>query len=233
MSVLPVKNIGILILDDVENILFTLKGLFELEDFDVTITTSPDEALKKLAERHYAVVISDQQMPEMKGTDFLKKARDISPDTARLLLTGYMDMDAAIQAINDGAVYKYIAKPWDDQELILLVNDALSQYYQSIENKKLQDFAKETYQKLGEVLASTTYPQASSPNLKKSFNLSQRETEILEYAAKGLSNKEIGEAIHLAQLTVKNHMANIYKKLDVSNRTQAVVLGQKYNLISD
>ena len=107
----------ILVVDDEEAILETMTFTFE-DDYEVLTSPSPREALGRLErEGRVAVVISDQRMPEMTGVEFLARVFALHPTTVRMILTGFADMDATIGAINDGHVYAYVTKPWDQDEL--------------------------------------------------------------------------------------------------------------------
>ena len=128
---------NILLVDDEASILKAIQRLLRKEPFEVTATVSPEEALRLLSEEPYAVVVSDQRMPTMKGTRLLEKARKISPDTVRIILTGYVDIQAAVEAINRGAVYRFVTKPWNDEELRLTVQQAASRFEMVMENKRL------------------------------------------------------------------------------------------------
>ena len=83
------------------------------------------------------LIISDQRMPGLQGVDFLRQSREIVPDALRILLTGYADITATIDAINKGGAYRYICKPWDDEEMIRTIREAIRQYRLVAENKRL------------------------------------------------------------------------------------------------
>jgi|YNPMSStandDraft_1061717.scaffolds.fasta_scaffold00051_14 sigma-B regulation protein RsbU (phosphoserine phosphatase) len=136
-------NKKILFVDDEINVLHgyrrNLRSLF-----DVHIAQSGEEALKIISEQDdFAVIISDYRMPEMDGIELLHKVRDISPDTIRIILTGYADMQIAIEAINEGNIFRFLTKPISNDKLINTINDALEQYRlittEKELNKKLQD----------------------------------------------------------------------------------------------
>ena len=114
--------------------LFDLDLLYRTfrRDFEVLRAESGTAALNVLCdEGEVAVIISDQRMPEMKGTEFLSKTVADFPDTARIILTGFTDSSDLVEAINAGQVYRYITKPWDADELSHIVNQALETYEQS------------------------------------------------------------------------------------------------------
>lgn len=118
----------ILIVDDEASILEALQRLLR-KDYEIFTTVSAFEAFKLLQAHSFAVILSDQRMPEMSGVDLLEKAKLLQPLTTRILLTGYTDIEAVIEAINRGHIYRYIAKPWDPTELALTVKRAAENYH--------------------------------------------------------------------------------------------------------
>lgn len=119
------KRSTILVVDDEERILTALKSLFRMQ-YDVLATTDGNQALEYLRQQKVNVVISDQRMPIMLGVDLLRQAREISPATVRILLTGYSDLASIVGSINDGEVYRFISKPWSNQELQQTVAEAVT-----------------------------------------------------------------------------------------------------------
>jgi len=127
----------ILIVDDEEAILETMTFTFE-DEYDVLTSTTASAALELLDEKGpVAVVISDQRMPETTGVEFLAKVVEKHPNTVRMILTGFADMDAIIGAINDGHVYAYITKPWEPDDLKHVVRRAVEHYHLAAENVRL------------------------------------------------------------------------------------------------
>ncbi len=110
-------NKSVLFVDDEVHALKALTRLFRKEPYEFITCDSPVKALNQLDEIEPMVVISDQCMPEMDGIEFLEKVKNKQPGTVRILLTGISDLEVAIAAINQGNVYRYIEKPWDDQAL--------------------------------------------------------------------------------------------------------------------
>jgi two-component system, sensor histidine kinase and response regulator len=117
----------IIIVDDEKDNLQALQRLLR-NQYDLTTTTSPFEAFKLLQKTEFHVIISDQRMPEMSGVELLEKVKHVSPITTRILLTGYTDIESVIGAINRGNIYRYIAKPWDPEELKLTLRQADEAY---------------------------------------------------------------------------------------------------------
>ena len=120
-----VKKARLLIVDDEERILTALKSLFR-ERYHVFTTTDGNKALEFLAKYQMHVIISDQRMPLMLGVDLLRRSREISPRSVRILLTGYSDLSAIVGSINDGEVYRFINKPWDNAALHNVVAEAVT-----------------------------------------------------------------------------------------------------------
>ncbi len=117
----------IIAVDDEPNNLRALERLFR-HDYEVITAESGDEALRLLSEHDAALVITDQRMPNMTGVELLKRTADIRPHMVRIILTGYTDVETLVEAINSGLVYKYVTKPWDNEELRLTVNRALEHF---------------------------------------------------------------------------------------------------------
>lgn len=127
----------ILVVDDEEAILETMSFTF-MDDYEVVTSSDARRALEILAESEpFAVVITDQRMPGMTGVELLAEVLAKHPQTMRIMLTGFADSDATIQAINDGQVYAYINKPWETDELKQLVKRAVGHYQLARENTRL------------------------------------------------------------------------------------------------
>lgn len=114
----------ILFVDDEERILNSLRALFRLE-YEVTVTTDAQQALELLKQNHYHLLVSDQRMPIMQGVELLRQAKELSPHTVRILLTGFADLAAIVGSINEGEVYRYICKPWDSEDLKEVIASAV------------------------------------------------------------------------------------------------------------
>lgn len=127
----------LLFLDDEPNILKALRRIFFEDEYIIETFENGEDALDFLEMNDVELIISDQRMPEMTGTEFLAKARELKPDVIRIILTGYADLDAAVDAINDGQIYKFIFKPWNDEELRSTVHRALEFYDLERENERL------------------------------------------------------------------------------------------------
>jgi CheY-like chemotaxis protein len=127
----------ILVVDDEEAILETMTFTFEGE-YEVFTSTDARRALEILEEKSpIAVVLTDQRMPNMSGVEFLAEVCRRHPDTVRMILTGFADLEAILEAINDGHVYAYITKPWEPDHLKQLMKQAVERYRLTVENERL------------------------------------------------------------------------------------------------
>jgi DNA-binding NtrC family response regulator len=116
----------VMVVDDEEMVARALRTFLELDtDYAVLDFTSPADALKVLATQRVDVVVSDFMMPDMNGIDFLKEVRTRKPHVARILLTGYADLENAIRAINEAGLYYYLEKPWDNEHLKLVIRNGI------------------------------------------------------------------------------------------------------------
>jgi response regulator RpfG family c-di-GMP phosphodiesterase len=132
------QPLSILCVDDEDNILKALNRLFRREPFRVLTANSGEEGLEILqSTNNIGLILSDQRMPGMNGTTFLQSATALAPDTPRLILTGYADVHAAIEAINQGRACRFLTKPWDDDEVRQAVRDELRRYLMVQENFRL------------------------------------------------------------------------------------------------
>ncbi len=116
----------ILLLDDEEMVLTSLSSFLELEtNYQVMPFTSPQKAIEFVKNNKIHLVISDYLMPEMDGITFLAKVKEIDPQATRVILTGYADKENAIKAINDVGLFQYIEKPWDNDDLKIVIRNGL------------------------------------------------------------------------------------------------------------
>jgi two-component system, probable response regulator PhcQ len=107
----------IMLVDDEEFVLTCLKRSLRREGYELVTFTEAEQALEYLETNRVDVIVSDHRMPSMSGIDFLIKTRKKHPDVVRILLTGYADMDVAIRAVNEGKLFRFLTKPWNDAEL--------------------------------------------------------------------------------------------------------------------
>lgn len=133
------RRAKLLVVDDEPSVLDALAELC-FPAFDVVKAVTAEQALAAMEDhRDLSVVLTDQRMPVMTGTELLVKAAELQPEATRILLTGYADIEVVIRAINDGAVYRYVTKPWDNDELITVLEQASERNRLIRENRRLLD----------------------------------------------------------------------------------------------
>jgi response regulator RpfG family c-di-GMP phosphodiesterase len=177
MTVSDSARYTILCVDDEVNILATLRRLLRKHGYEVHGTESAKQGLQLLETTAVDLVISDMRMPEMDGAEFLAVVRQRWPDTVRLLLTGYADIQSILSAINHGEIYRYITKPWDEQELLLIVRRALERIALERDKRRLEaevHVSNETLRLLNAELESKVQERTADLNvanakLKKNY----------------------------------------------------------------
>jgi len=131
------SNSKIVIVDDEEMVLTSLKSFLNLEtEYEIVSFKNPLEALDYIKGNDIDLVVSDYLMPEMDGISFLGEVRQVKPDVPRIILTGYADKENAIKAINEVGLFQYIEKPWDNDDLLIILRNGLER---SKLLKKLQE----------------------------------------------------------------------------------------------
>ena len=140
----------LLIVDDEENIRRALQRLFSSDGYRIYTAGGGREALTILTSSSVGVILSDQRMPEMSGIEFLMKVKELYPDTIRLVLSGYTELKMITDAINEGAIYKFLTKPWEDDLLRKNIAQAFQQYELAGENGRLSNELKKLNQELFE-----------------------------------------------------------------------------------
>lgn len=143
----------VLFVDDEENILAALKRLFRNSGCRLLTASSGPEGLDVMVKESVDLVVSDMRMPQMDGAQFLKLVAEKWPDTIRVLLTGYSDLGSTVNAINDGQIYRYISKPWEDTDIKLTVQQALEQRFLRKEKLRLEELTRRQNQDLADLNA--------------------------------------------------------------------------------
>ena len=147
---------SILCVDDETNILSSLRRMFSLVGYKVTTAESGSEGLELLAKQTFDVIVSDMRMPNMDGAQFFEAVRKRWPETVRILLTGYSDTTSAIAAVNQGEIYRYLSKPWVDEELCATVKSALEFAALKLERERLLELTRKQNAELEEKVAERT-----------------------------------------------------------------------------
>jgi response regulator RpfG family c-di-GMP phosphodiesterase len=144
----------LLFVDDEPGILSSLRRLFRPHGYHILIAEGGEQGLAILEENEVDLVISDMRMPIMDGAAFLKQVRQRWPGITRILLTGYADITSTVSAINEGEIYRYIAKPWDDTEIVTVVREALERRRLEAENRRLTELTQAQNEELKSLNAS-------------------------------------------------------------------------------
>ncbi len=129
-------KITVLYVDDEENNLISFKAVFRIK-YNILIAISGEEAIKQLRNNTVHVIITDQRMPQMTGVEFLENILDEFPLPTRILLTGYADMNAVIDAVNKGKIFHYLTKPWNEEELDMTIQRAYTVYKEKVDEKEM------------------------------------------------------------------------------------------------
>nr|WP_275976092.1 response regulator [Geothrix oryzisoli] len=172
-----------------------------------------------------AVAMVDYQMPGMSGIELLKKLREASPDTVRIMLTGQADLPTAIQAVNQGQVFRFLTKPVNVLTLQEVIVESLRTYGQRLEENRLMAEAVARRQ------AEAPVPEAAALMQLLEARLTPREQEVLGLIGRGNSSKEIGLRLGISHRTVDVHRSHILEKLGLHNSTSLVRVALKAGLI--
>ncbi len=143
LSPMPAKTL--LLVDDEPNILNALKRLLRRDGYTILTATSGEEGLEALKKQQVGIIISDYRMPAMTGIEFLSRVKESYPDTIRIVLSGFSDLDTVTDAINQGNIYKFISKPWDDAQLRTVIQEAFENYLLKTENTQLTEKLQHAY----------------------------------------------------------------------------------------
>ena len=157
----------LLLVDDEPNIVSALRRLFRREGYRIVTASSGAEGLQRMAEYEVDVVLSDQRMPGMTGVEFLRRAKELYPDTVRMVLSGYTELQSITDAVNEGAIYRFLTKPWDDERLLVHVREAFAHKELGDENRRLAT----------EVVTASEALAAANERLKMVLNNRQQQID--------------------------------------------------------
>ena len=187
MAEVPQSSRTILLVDDETNIISALKRTLRRDGYTILTANSGEEGLALLTQHKVGVIISGQRMPHMTGVEFLQEVKILYPKTLRIVLTGHTELELVINSINEGAIYKFLTKPWDDDLLRDNIREAFQYYEMEQENlrlaKELQSANDKLYmlnQNLEQKVAEKTR------EIVHSINLLQISQEILEHLPIGI-----------------------------------------------
>ncbi len=179
----------LLLVDDEANILNALRRLFRPHGYRVLTAESGAAGLELMSSESVDLVISDMRMPQMNGAEFLERVQTEHPDVVRILLTGYADLDSTIAAINHGGIYRYLAKPWEENDVLLTVRHALERKALEQEKVRLEQLTQQQNEALRQLNAGleekvrarteeirqiNTFLEAANKQLRENFLLSMR-----------------------------------------------------------
>ncbi|MFH2139734.1 MAG: response regulator [Pseudomonadota bacterium] len=172
----------LLLVDDEENITSALLRLLRGDGYRILRANSGEAGLELLAQNEVGVIISDQRMPGMTGVEFLGRVRELYPDTVRVVLSGYTELSSVTDAINRGAVYKFLTKPWEDDLLRANVEEAFQRYELKMENVRL---ARELHLANAELLRINHELERrvaeKTGEVMRNLNILQVSQEVLEH----------------------------------------------------
>jgi len=214
----------ILLVDDEENIISALTRLLRRDGYNILRANSGQAGLELLAQHRVGVIISDQRMPGMTGTEFLTKVREIYPDTIRIVLSGYTELNSVTDAINRGAVYKFFTKPWEDDLLRANVEEAFQRYEMELEKPRLAGqllLANDELMRINRELEQRVERKADEiVHDLKTLQMSQQVLEILPLAVIGIDRDGL--------IVISNQMA---RRLFSTEGTGPSLLGASANTV--
>lgn len=196
----------LLLVDDEENILSSLRRLLRRDGYRILTASGGQGGLDILASEEVDVIISDQRMPHMTGVEFLHLAKARWPDTIRMVLSGYTDLQSITDAINQGAIYKFLTKPWDDDHLRANIEEAFRYKAMLDENRRLQQMLARTNTELA--VANTQLQQLVADKQKRiqineaSLQVSQEILQRLPWAVLGIDESGLISVANQAALNV-------------------------------
>jgi len=200
----------LLLVDDEKNVLRSLQRVLRPEPWELTTANSGEEALAAMAEQTFDLVISDARMPGMDGATLLAEIRRKDPACIRILLTGYADITSTIKAINDGQIYRHISKPWDDDELRLIIRQALAFQYSERRRLALETLTREQNEELQALNATL------EDKVHKRTKALKKASEMLEVSYQELRQSYV--------ITTEVFSSLINKRLPADRRPNAKVI---------
>lgn len=199
----------LLLVDDEENILSSLTRLLRRDGYKIFRAAGGKEGLKVLAEQDIGVIITDQRMPEMTGVEFLYEVKQIYPDTVRIVLSGYTELKSVTDAINEGAIYKFLTKPWDDELLQKNIAEAFERYEMKMENIRLADelkSANESLEKANKILSQNVEKKTEEASLN--LHVLTIAQEVLENMPAGIIGIDDSGVIAITNKLTEQWLAN-------------------------
>lgn len=193
---------SLLLVDDEPEILESLRRALRDDGYELLTTTSPVEAMAILAKRHIDVLVTDLRMPDVSGLELVTHVRKNHPDVVRVLLTGFATLDSALEAINEGAVGRYLTKPWDNDEL------------------------RENIQQVVRGITSRAPSDTRAHAALDAADLSPRLRETGAALMTGASEKQIASQLGLSPHTTHHYVKTLYRHFGVSSRAEFMAMVQ-------
>lgn len=210
------EKTSILYLDDEENNLTAFKASFR-RNFTVHVTSRADEAVNILKENKVHLIIADQKMPDISGVEFLELVKSEFPDPIRILLTGYADIEAVIDAINRGQVYRYITKPWDEQELRMVFTNAREHYDTKTELRQKNEELSQAFKDLKRFIYSASHDlRAPLASIRSITELAKSEGNSSESDYLGMIETNVVKLDYFTQNLI-NYYQNLSDELRMEN----------------
>lgn len=212
------SKIKVLIADDHALMRQGLKQILELEeDIEVVgLAINGEDTIKKAQQLKPHIILLDINMPQMNGIQALRRLKDMGADARIIMLTIHEDKEYLFETINIGAS-GYVLKDAESSSLTKAIRDVYagdSYIHPSLASSLVREFNK----------------RGANDEEFRRERLTRREYEVLILIAEGQNNKEIAESLFISEKTVKNHVSNIFKKIDVNDRTQAAIYAYKHNI---
>jgi two-component system probable response regulator PhcQ len=216
----------VLVVDDDASVVEGLGVVLRGEPYTVLTATSARQALDLLERQSVDVIVTDETMPGMRGSELLALARKLRPETMRLVLTGQATLHSAIRSINEAAVHRYLIKPCPPAELKAAITEALQAKARQSVHARLVEAARQQSRLLAEEsMLSGVRPGAgetSGFSEEALRTLSLREREVLDLLAQGHRVSQIAKSLFISGHTVRNHLKAIFRKLDVHSQVEII-----------
>jgi Type II secretory pathway, ATPase PulE/Tfp pilus assembly pathway, ATPase PilB len=205
------ERFTLLFVDDEESVLHALRRIFLEENYEIRTARAAEDAIRILEEEKVHLVVTDHRMPGMTGSQFLREVKKRWPETIRIMLTGYADVQSILGAVNEGAVYKFITKPWNDEDLRLSVSLALQQYVLLQENKRLREIAKRQQSKIKNYAALFDENRAVAGNILIRSGIVRKE-DLDEATKSRLSGEILSETLTRLGVTSESAVVKAFQR---------------------
>lgn len=218
MDMKATEQRSLLIVDDEENILKSLRRLLRRDGYNIFTANSGKEGLEIAKKEDIGVILSDQRMPEMSGTEFLATVREFKQETVRIVISGYTDLKSIIDAINVGSIYKFLTKPWDDEILRKNIREAFEYYELKQQNKWLTEELQRKNEMLSHDVAET------SDRLNFSSKVVEIYQDVVEFLPVGVLGLNEDKTVAFANQAVMRILENIELGAEMTHELSSRIL---------